>query len=159
MPERGALQVLTTDALVEGVHFERRFSSLADVGYKAIAVNASDVAAMGGTPAIALLSLMLPAGTSMADIDALLDGVLEMAAAARIAVAGGNITRSPGPLIVDVTVTGHVRPRRILTRSGGRPGDALYVTGTIGAAAAGLEWLRAATAEGPADRATPSAEG
>ena len=141
-PERGALQVLTTDALVEGIHFERRFSSLEDVGYKALAVNASDVAAMGGTPDLALLSLMLPAGTSMEEIDSLLDGVLEMAALARLHIVGGNITRSPGPLIVDVALTGHVRPRRILTRSGGRPGDGLYVTGTIGAAAAGLEWLR-----------------
>lgn len=154
-PERGALQVLTTDALVEGVHFERRFSSLADVGYKAIAVNASDVAAMGGTPSLALLSLMLPAGTSMAEIDALLDGVLEMAAAARLTVAGGNITRSPGPLIVDVTVTGHVRPRKILTRSGGRPGDALYVTGSIGAAAAGLEWLKSSSVRLQADNTDP----
>jgi thiamine-monophosphate kinase len=145
-PERGALQVLTTDALVEGVHFERRFSSLADVGYKAIAVNASDVAAMGGTPSLALLSLMLPAGTSIDEIDALLDGALEMAAVARLHIVGGNITRSPGPLIVDVALTGHVRPRRILTRGGGRAGDALYVTGTIGGAAAGLEWLRAAAA-------------
>ena len=145
-PERGALQVLTTDALVEGIHFERRFSSLADVGYKAIAVNASDVAAMGGTPSMALLSLMLPAGTSMDEIDALLDGALEMAALARLHIVGGNITRSPGPLVVDVALTGHVRPRRILTRGGGRPGDALYVTGTIGAAAAGLEWLRDAAA-------------
>ena len=90
---------------------------------------------------MALLSLMLPSGTPLTDIDALLDGVLEMAAAAGITVAGGNITRSPGPLVVDVTVTGHVRPRRVLTRAGGRPGDGLYVTGSIGAAAAGLEWL------------------
>ena len=142
IPERGALQVLTTDALVEGVHFDRRFSSLADVGYKAIAVNVSDVAAMGGTPSLALVSLMLPDGTSLEDIDALLDGILEMSGIARVAVAGGNITRSPGALIVDVTATGHVRPRRILRRSGGRPGDALYVTGSIGAAAAGLEWLQ-----------------
>ena len=152
VPERGALQVLTTDALVEGVHFERRFSSLADVGYKAIAVNASDVAAMGGIPSLALLSLMLPSGTSLPDIDALLDGVLEMAAVAGVSVAGGNITRSPGPLVVDVTITGHVRPRRILTRGGGRPGDGLYVTGSIGAAAAGLAWLRDGEAREASDQ-------
>ena len=142
IPERGALEVLTTDALVEGIHFDRRFSSPADIGYKALAVNLSDVAAMGGTPRLALLSLMLPESLPVADVDQLLDGLLEMAAAARVAVAGGNITRSPGPLIVDVTATGSVRPRKILTRGGGSPGDVLFVTGTVGGAAAGLGWLR-----------------
>lgn len=140
-PTRGALQVLTTDAVVEGVHFDRRFSSLSDIGYKALAVNVSDIAAMGATPEFALLSLILPDGFGLTELDALLDGVLEMAGLARTTVAGGNISRSPGPLIVDVTVTGSVRPRRILTRNGGRPGDAIYVTGTIGAAAAGLSIL------------------
>ena len=157
LPERGEMQVITTDAVVEGVHFDRRFSSLADVGYKAIAVNVSDVAAMGATPSFILLSLMLPDGTSFEEVDALLDGVLEMASEARVAIAGGNVTRSPAPLIVDVTAVGHVRPRRVLTRSGGRPGDSLYVTGTIGGAAAGLGWLREnATALTPAALREPS---
>jgi thiamine-monophosphate kinase len=147
-PERGALQVLTTDALVEGIHFDRRFSSLADVGYRAIAVNVSDVAAMGAHPEYVLLSLVLPAGWTIDDLDALLDGALEAASEYRVAVAGGNVSRSPGPLVVDATATGSVRPRKLLRRDGGRPGDALYVTGTIGAAAAGLGWLRA---NGPTD--------
>ena len=148
-PERGAFQILTIDALVEGIHFDRRISSLADVGYKALAVNASDVAAMGGAPQLALLSLMLPASTSVADVDALLDGVVEMANDGRIAVVGGNITKSPGPLVVDVAVTGAVRPRTVLTRGGGRPGDVLYVTGTIGGGAAGLDCLRELHDRGP----------
>lgn len=143
VPERGAFQVLTTDAVVEGIHFDRQFSSLSDVGYRAVAVNVSDVAAMGGTPSLALLSFLLPSSTTLADIDALLDGALEMAADANVAIAGGNLSRSPGPLVVDVTVSGSVRPRRMLTRSGGRPGDALYLTGSVGAATAGLECLRA----------------
>jgi thiamine-monophosphate kinase len=142
-PDRGALQVLTTDALVEGVHFDRRFSTPSDIGYKALAVNISDVASMGGTSRFALLSLMLPAETTLDDIDGLLDGLLGLAGQTRVTLAGGNITRSPGPLVLDVTVLGSVKPRKILTRAGGRAGDALYVTGRIGAAAAGLGWLRA----------------
>jgi thiamine-monophosphate kinase len=140
--DRGALQVLTTDALVEGVHFDRRFSTPADIGYKALAVNVSDIAAMGAAPRLALLSLILPPALRLADVDGLLDGLLEVAAMTGVTLAGGNITRSPGPLVVDVTVVGSVRPRRILTRNGGRPGDNLYVSGTIGGAAAGLGWLR-----------------
>ena len=139
--ERGALQVLTTDALVEGVHFDRRFSTPADIGYKALAVNVSDIAAMGAEPRLALLSLILPPALPLADIDRLLDGLLDVAARTGVTLAGGNVTRSPGPLVVDMTVVGSVRPRRILTRRGGRPGDSLYVSGTIGAAAAGLGWL------------------
>jgi thiamine-monophosphate kinase len=149
-PERGALQVLTTDAMVEGVHFDRRFSALADVGYKAMAVNVSDIAAMGAAPGVALVSFMLPAWVSIEDVDALVGGLSRMAAEARLGVAGGNITRSPGPLVLDVTLAGWVRPRRILTRSGGRPGDGLFVTGSVGAARAGLDWLRD-RASSPAD--------
>jgi len=144
-PVRGALEILTTDSLVESVHFDRRLSTPADIGWKALAVNLSDIAAMGGTPRLALLSLGIPDGTSAADIDGLLDGFLALAADAGVALAGGNITRSaspdgngPGPLIVDVTVTGFARPRHVLTRGGGLPGDDLYVSGVVGAAAAGL---------------------
>jgi thiamine-monophosphate kinase len=140
--DRGSLAVLTTDALVEGVHFDRRFSSPADIGYKALAVNVSDIAAMGAAPRFALLSLMLPDGLAIADLDGVLDGLLEIAGATGVTLAGGNITRSPGPLIVDIALTGVVKPRRMLRRGGGRPGDQLYVTGSIGAAAAGLAWLR-----------------
>jgi thiamine-monophosphate kinase len=140
--DRGSLVVLTTDAVVEGVHFDRRFSTARDVGFKALAVNVSDVAAMGAAPRMALLSLLLPPALPLADVDAIIDGLLDVASRTGIALAGGNITRSPGPLVVDVTVTGAVRPRRILMRRGGRPGDEIYVTGSIGAAAAGLGWLR-----------------
>ena len=139
---RNRLDVLTTDALVEGVHFDLRFSSFEDVGYKALAVNISDIAAMGGSPRLALLSLVLPDRLSVAEVDALLDGFQAMATEAGVVLAGGNITRSPGPLVIDVTAIGHVRPRRVLTRGGGKPGDILYVTGAIGAAAAGLGILR-----------------
>jgi thiamine-monophosphate kinase len=142
-PERGALEILTTDGLVEGIHFDRRFSTPRDIGWKALAVNLSDVAAMGGTPRLALLSLGLPAAIVPEEVHALIDGFLGLAGDARVALAGGNITRSPGPLMVDVTVAGFARARHVLTRGGGRAGEDLYVTGSIGAAAAGLGWSRA----------------
>ena len=142
-PERGALEILTTDSLVESIHFDRRLSSPSDIGWKALAVNLSDVAAMGGTPRLALLSLGIPDGVADNEIDGLLEGFLALAKDSRVTLGGGNITRSPGPLIVDVTVIGYARPRNVLTRGGGQPGDELYVTGTIGDAAAGLAAWRA----------------
>ena len=147
-PERGAFEILTTDALVEGIHFDRRFSTPADIGWKAHAVNLSDIAAMGGTPRLALLSLGLPAAMPEADVHALIDGFLALAAAARVTLAGGNITRSPGPLFVDVTVAGFARARHVLTRGGARAGDGLYVSGEVGAAAAALGWLQRAANAG-----------
>ena len=141
-PERNALEVITTDALVEGVHFDRTFCGPGDIGHKALAVNLSDLAAMGAAPRAALLSLMLPGDYPVGDLDALVDALLALAARSRISVVGGNITRSPGPLVVDVTVTGSVHRRKLLTRSGARAGDELYVSGAIGSAAAGLAELR-----------------
>ena len=141
-PERNTLEVLTTDCQVEGVHFDQAFVGAADIGHKALAVNLSDLAAMGAAPRVALLSLVLPPDLSVASVDALVEGMAALAARARISIVGGNIARFPGPLIVDVTATGSVHRRRVLTRSGARAGDELYVTGALGAAALGLRRLR-----------------
>ena len=141
-PARNAVEVLTTDCQVEGIHFDQRFASAADIGHKALAVNLSDLAAMGAVPRVALLSLVLPPAWPVASIDGLLDGVLGLAARDRIAIVGGNIARSPGPVIVDITVTGSVHRRQLLSRGGARGGDELYVTGTLGGAAAGLRALQ-----------------
>lgn len=140
-PGRNQLAVLTTDSLIEGVHFRRAWSSPADIGHKALAVNLSDLAAMGALPRATLLSLALPPDLPLADFDGLLDGLLALAAAAGAPLVGGNITRSPGPLMVDVTVMGDGHRRKILRRSGGRAGDELWVTGRLGGAAAGLGLL------------------
>ena len=150
-PVRGALEVLTTDSLVEGVHFDWRFSRPFDVGWKALAVNLSDVAAMGAAPRAALLSLALPPSLPVAALDAVMDGFRALARASRVALVGGNVTRSPGPLVVDVTVTGAVRRRDVLRRSGARAGDGVFVTGVVGAGLAGLEYLRQNHSDGPAD--------
>jgi thiamine-monophosphate kinase len=142
-PERGALDVLTTDAQVEGIHFDRRFCPPDAIGHKALAVNLSDLAAMGASPRAALLSLVLPEGQLVADLDAMLDGLLALAARHRVALIGGNITRSPGPLVLDVTALGSVARRRVLVRSGARPGDEVFVTGSIGYGLVGLRTLQA----------------
>jgi thiamine-monophosphate kinase len=142
-PERGQHTVATTDCLVEDIHFRRSWTTLADVGHKALAVNLSDLAAMGAAPRASLLSLALPQQLPVDEFDALLDGYLALAGAAGAPLIGGNLTRSPGPMVVDVTALGAVRPRRLLRRSGARTGDELFVTGSLGAAATGLAMLAA----------------
>jgi thiamine-monophosphate kinase len=141
-PDRGEQLVLTTDSLVEDVHFRRALTPLDAVGYKALAVNLSDLAAMGAASRAALLSLALPETLLLSEFDAIVDGFLSLAAASGTALVGGNITRSPGPIVLGVTAIGSARTRRLLKRGGGRPGDELYVTGALGAAAVGLAALQ-----------------
>jgi thiamine-monophosphate kinase len=142
-PVRNQVEVLTVDSVVEGVHFDRRFTPPAAIGHRALAVNLSDLAAMGATPRLALLSLALPSDLPCDDFDAIADGFTALAATHRIHVAGGNLTRSPGPLVLDVTAVGWTKRRRVLTRGGAKPGDGVYVTGSVGGARAGLQALRA----------------
>jgi thiamine-monophosphate kinase len=141
-PERGALEVITTDAQVEGIHFDRRFVPPDAIGYRALAVNLSDLAAMGAQPRAAVLSLALPDAMDAAVVDGVVDGLLVLAAAQRVTIVGGNITRTTGPMMIDITALGSVRRRRVLTRSAARPGDEVWVTGMLGDAAVGLQSLR-----------------
>jgi thiamine-monophosphate kinase len=141
-PERNRVEVLTVDAIVEGIHFDRAFVPPDAIGHRALAVNLSDLSAMGAAPRLALLSMALPAALPLEHFDGIAAGFAALAARHRLHVAGGNLTRSPGPLMIDVTVMGTVKRRQALTRSGARPGDDLYVSGTIGSAAAGLLMLR-----------------
>jgi thiamine-monophosphate kinase len=140
-PVRNQRLVVTTDAVVEGVHFSRATFAPADIGHKALAVNLSDLAAMAATPQWALLSLVLPGGWLVADVEGLVDGLAALAVRHGVSVVGGNITRTNGPLVVDVTAGGTVASRKWLTRSGASAGDELWVSGTIGGARAGLEML------------------
>jgi thiamine-monophosphate kinase len=141
-PERNRAEVLSVDCVVDGVHFDRAFVPPDAIGHRALAVNLSDLAAMGASPRLALLSMAVPSDLPVADFDAIVDGMATLADRHRIPVIGGNLTRTPGPLSIDVTVIGTIKRRQALTRSGARPGDELYVTGTVGAAAAGLQRLR-----------------
>ena len=141
-PERNRVEVLTVDALVEGIHFDRAFVPPDAIGHRALAVNLSDLAAMGASPRLALLSMVLPPALPLDDFDAIAAGFAALAARHKLHVAGGNLTRSPGPLMIDVTVMGTVKRRQALTRGGARAGDELYLSGPIGSAAAGLILLR-----------------
>ena len=125
------------DTLVEGVHFPRGTSAV-DIGWKALAVNLSDLAAMGATPAWALLALTLPE-PDQAFVEGLAEGFAQLAKPHRLALVGGDTTR--GPLSISVAVHGFVAPGKALMRSGARVGDAVLVTGTLGDAAAGLHAL------------------
>ncbi|PYR42643.1 MAG: thiamine-phosphate kinase [Acidobacteria bacterium] len=154
-PERNRVEVLTVDAIVEGVHFDRAFTPPEAIGHRALAVNLSDLAAMGAAPRLALLSMALPPSLPLDDYDGIANGIAQLAAAHRLHVVGGNLTKSPGPLAIDVTVVGTVKRRQALRRSGARAGDDVYVSGTLGAAAAGLALLKqngASAAAPPADR-------
>jgi len=126
------------DMLVEGVHFRRSTTSLRDLGAKAVAVNISDIAAMGGVPVAVLVGLGVPDGVDADEVDELYAGMDEMAGAYGVTIAGGDVTSAP-LLILAVTALGRAVPGVApLRRSGARAGDLLCVTGPLGAAAAGL---------------------
>jgi thiamine-monophosphate kinase len=135
-PGSGQL-VLTTDALVEGSHFSRSTASARDIGYKAVAVNVSDIAAMGASPRYALCALTLSEAVDGAWVMELFGGMREACDEFALTLVGGNLARGP-EVTVAVTVTGEVAPGRAITRDGARPGDLIVVTGTLGASAAGL---------------------
>ena len=136
-PPPGRQLVVTADTLNDGVHFPRG-TSPADVGWKALAVNLSDLASMGAEPAWCTLSLSLPQ-SDPAWIEGFLDGFLDLAGQHDIALVGGDTTR--GPLSSAVTAMGLVEPGRALRRDGARVGDEVWVTGTLGDAAGGLALL------------------
>jgi thiamine-monophosphate kinase len=139
-PTPGRVVVATTDMLVEGIHFRLDWIPPRDLGWKALAVNLSDLAAMGAKPGHALVSIALLAG--QADLaEEIYEGLAELARATGTRIVGGDTVRSPGPLVVNVALVGEADPERLLRRTGARPGDLLAVTGTVGASAAGLDLL------------------
>ena len=134
----GRVLVAATDTLVEGRHFLAG-TPASSIGHNALAVNLSDLAAMGAEPAWALLSLSLPSSDERW-LEAFAGGLLALADAHGVVLVGGDTVR--GPLVVTVEVLGFVEPGRALRRSGARPGDLLYVSGSPGESAAGLDILR-----------------
>ena len=144
-PSPGARSLITTDSLIAGVHFRLDWTDWRDLGHKALAVNLSDIAAMGGQPRLAVVSLGLTGDEPVAGLLELYRGLGTLAAALGVVVAGGDVVASPDRLGLHVTVVGESWPGlggRVLTRAGARPGDLLAVSGPLGLAAAGLRLLQ-----------------
>ena len=140
-PSPGASLVITTDSLVEEIHFRLDWTGWASLGHKTLAVNLSDLAAMGAVPRLAVLTLALRGDERVADLRELYAGLGTLAARTGTLIAGGDIVRSPAALALHVTAFGEVEAGQVLTRAGARPGDVVAVSGTLGAAAAGLRLL------------------
>jgi thiamine-monophosphate kinase len=155
-PAAGERVVVTTDSLIENVHFRLDWTDWESLGHKMLAVNMSDLAAMGADPKLALVTLGLNGDERIDDLESLYRGLGALAGLHGMTIAGGDIVRSPRALVLHVTALGNSRLRRVLTRSGANVGDRIGVTGTLGASAAGLRLLelnpndprrRAATAD------------
>ncbi len=131
-------ELWTTDFLLEGVHFKRTWLTPAELGRKCLAVNLSDLAAMGAAPFYAMVSMACPAETSVDYIDDICQGVADLAGREKVTIIGGDTARSPGPLIIGIAVCGAIADGQAVLRSGARPGDRIMISGYLGSAAAGL---------------------
>jgi thiamine-monophosphate kinase len=141
--------VITTDLSIEDVHFRRAWLSDREIGYRAGAAALSDLAAMAATPIAVLVSIAAPRGGSV-DLEAVQAGVREIAAEVGASVIGGDVSRSPGPLVVDVVALGCTAWP--VLRDGAEPGDHVWVTGSLGAAAAAVRAWEAGNEPAPALR-------
>ena len=137
-----SIQLGTTDILIQNVHFTLDIATWRELGWKALAVNISDIAAMGGTPSFAMVSLGLPPDTEVDNVVELYHGIKEIASKFDVDIVGGNISRAP-VIVIDVSLIGKASDT-LLTRSAAVPGDQIAVTGYLGLSAAGLQMLKSA---------------
>lgn len=134
-------QIICMDTMVEGVHFTTGTMSPYQIGYKALAVNISDIAAMGGIPTYYLVSIAIPKRWNEADLLSIYDGMAMLASKYKMDLIGGDTVSTTDLLTITVTVLGEIEKGRHLLRSNARPGDIVFVTGTVGDSAAGLDLL------------------
>ncbi len=145
------LLLLTCDMMIEDIHFRRQWARPEQIGWKAMVQNLSDIAAMGGAPAFATASIAAPGHLPGPVAEGIAQGLVAAAAEHGAALVGGDLVGSSGPIVIDVALTGWVARELMLLRRGARPGDAICVTGSLGASAAGL----AAREQGLVDAAMP----
>jgi thiamine-monophosphate kinase len=131
----------TCDIQAEGIHFIRDAITPRQLGRKAVAINVSDVAAMGGNPSWILVSLAISESTDVAFIEDLYRGMSEQAALAGACIVGGNLSRLGSGLVIDITLLGQISPEHLVLRSGAQAGDSIFVTGYPGESRAGLELI------------------
>ncbi|MEW6555773.1 MAG: thiamine-phosphate kinase [Elusimicrobiota bacterium] len=134
--------LFTTDTLVENIHFSQKYYSFFDIGYKALSVNLSDIAAMGGVPLYCLVTVGLPPSVKVAGIDALYKGLKKLATEFNVDIIGGDTVKSPACIIISITLIGKQNYGAGILRSGAKPGDIIFTTGTFGDSAAGLYLLQ-----------------
>ncbi|MBC7909807.1 MAG: thiamine-phosphate kinase [Pyrinomonadaceae bacterium] len=134
--------VITADLLVENIDFKREWMSARLLGHKALAVSLSDIAAMGARPRYAMLSIGVPQRIWKTDyVDEFYEGFFELAGAHQVMLIGGDVSRTPAHVVIDSIVIGEVERGRAVLRAGARPGEHIFVTGSLGGAAAGLKLL------------------
>lgn len=147
-PPYRKIELATTDTMVEGVHFLTGTFDWPDLGWKSVASNLSDIAAMGGVPDYALVSLCLPDTVEAESAEAIFHGMLDAASRYSVAVIGGNLSKS-GEIMLTLTVVGHLDGSAMLLRSEAKPGDKVAVTGSLGMASAALPIMKEAIMVGP----------
>jgi thiamine-monophosphate kinase len=138
---RAAIQLATVDTMIQDVHFSLETITWRELGWKSLAINLSDIAAMGGVPQYALIALALPEDTEVEAVTRLYEGMIELARQTKVGIVGGNVSRAP-VISVTITILGNSLNNKVLRRANARPGDTIAVTGYPGSAAAGLEMLK-----------------
>jgi thiamine-monophosphate kinase len=161
-PAAGKVQLVTTDSYAEGIHFDLTYTALRHLGWKVMAASVSDIAAMGGAPEYATVSISVPQRMSVEMLEELYEGIAGACREYSFLVAGGDTTASSAGLVISVTIIGSAEEQKVVYRNGAKPGDYLCVTGHLGASLAGLKILLreksrfAATLEG--ETFTPNLE-
>ena len=140
--KRGRNLLFTTDTLIENVHFSKKHFSNFDIGYKSIAINLSDIAAMGGVPLYALITAGFPASTEVRVADEILRGIKKLTREFGVEIIGGDTVKSPTALIISVALIGRTISGTGIKRSGAKPGDVIFTTGPFGDSAVGFRLLQ-----------------
>jgi len=141
-PSKDKLLIFTTDTLMEKVHFDLRYFTFEQIGWKAMVANLSDIAAMGGLPKFALVTIGLPQSTSVKNVISIYDGMNDIAKRYDCKIIGGDTLFSSKGILISIALLGEVEKNSLVKRTGAKTGDLICVTGDLGEAQAGLEFLK-----------------